>query len=626
MFMSTYKREITQALLLSVLVLQGCHYDRPFEDWIRDRYWPSAPQSDPAPESSGPSNAETLGKWCTPEAASFKESELDLEQVRQRVLAAADDNCSLNPSEESPLTLGLSGFGEKGTRSCDSRTCWQTLGTRAIAFSEPYVHFYGPTDFFHRVAVVHARMSDEGALEVQLRSSHVNSTALQDLFVVYDAAGKVLEYKRWFNEDLWFHVINEYEGERLIHSILYDDVNGTVGEERHFSYSDEGLLLGASARSLLDDSVRTMRYDYDASGRLFMIERELNEEATLVQSWEYDDDNQVSVHRNLNGHLLSWWTFGHSAIDDHTPRVNFNHQVVDTQLERRVGDCRKLPVGLGYGFPAGEELYDIGLPQAQRPRGIERMHPFAPVYASYDHGWFGPNGITGSYIDTRASEIETHYNNQNMVFERYLRGGVEESRTRFYDERQQLSSEIFVNDESTRVLTFAHNANGRLVERRLYNQNELLEQHRFQRAANADEGCDLTEYVTAHRGSQWGREDQARLEISGLDAELTHHSRLRVSHSDDCRSISTSLEYGDALIENFQAFNEQGMPTSFASGQYRSEFFYHESGGLLEQRDINNSQTTTRIRQRIDGQGRLTSREWQVSQGINAEVFEYICD
>ncbi|MGM0575330.1 MAG: hypothetical protein ACQEXJ_06340 [Myxococcota bacterium] len=355
----------------------------------------AAPDTDPAQPDAGPDvgEPEQPTGWC---AAGPPQLSRDLApDLREWVLAREEAGCALQAME---VDEGLDGSVDTQeafpSKPCGA-DCAEQLPGFAVAWSEES-EFAGQRED-HRRGVVEAWRLQDGSLEAVLVTRRESSNATERLERRWDADGRLLEERHWWDDSLWRELTQTWDGDRLVGATVVDHVNGTGAWEYAWQYGDARLLSATLAH---EGETASVTWEYDDQGRPLHVERRVDDEVWLEQSWSWDE---AASGLGVLAERTSSWRTGLSsnirALDDHQPRhaSPLAPAPWTGSLPREVGSCERVPTAILHGYPEAEGVWDLGWPVGERPHGIGFDYGYQGYAYNYgDDAWFGHGGVGGA--------------------------------------------------------------------------------------------------------------------------------------------------------------------------------------------------------------------------------------
>ncbi|MAA79515.1 MAG: hypothetical protein CL916_09670 [Deltaproteobacteria bacterium] len=363
----------------------------------------------------------------------------------------------------------------------DENNCIQTLPSFAVSWGQSsdfsfniYTH-----DSLSEGIVEGERVVIDGVETIDLRVTYnvYGNTAEREIERIYSSEGNILEERFYFNDSLWFEVINTWENDLLVSQDSYDHINSN-GNHINLSWSyDDEARMSQSVYTSANQQVSTASFVYDEKGQLIQLTRDLDGEILLRQSWNYENEELISRSSEYNS--SQWYQ---SADNAHAQSVLNYSSHWNSSIATTEENCINLPYSIVHGYPDQEKVYQLGWPLNDVPNNIGFSYRYDGYGWNYGtQSWFGHMGVASMYDVTEwnAETMRTStitYQNGKMVTEVLTTDLEEESqfsitRTRSFEGDLMITDEVINTHPSSsgiHTLEFSYDEQGNLETRNLH--------------------------------------------------------------------------------------------------------------------------------------------------------------
>ena len=466
------------------------------------------------------------------------------------------------------------------------------------------------TDFQGRVpeiwlGVARGERDEDGALRLTVDTQRNDHSAEQRAIRHYDADGRLVREEQWYNDRMWFELDLGWADDRLQTASHTDHVNGSSGPTtRIFTWSwDAAGLTGATvAAPGAETPEQEVRWTRDDAGRPIRAERFANGSPLLTQSWSYDEDGALEgrrVEQPAGG--ASWDRY---LLDDHAPwaeKISYTrYDWADSLLRPTPAGCTRLPSSISHGYPAAEEVYEMGWPVGERPSGMGFDYGYAGYGYYYgDLGWFGHGGVGGgdeplSYGD--SGTVVVGYDPAGRAIDELVETRFDDGRVRHRSRTRRFVGDLLVEDrralrfgalDYTTTMTFAYDAEGRVLERRYDLDETTLASHTW---SYDPLGGSISAHGIAHHGSPWaefvGHEWEwldTPPDLSDLEGEPPLWWRHERVHQDEGRRVvmqKRNVPDDTVVVYGELEWNADGHLVTVIAGSGRQLLSYDAQGRL----------------------------------------------
>ena len=562
-------------------------------------------------------------------------------ELRAWVLAAETGACHLTQRTGGGVDSGFPGtldrFDPPGTRTCGDDGCWIALPAFARAWTAhpapaAFTPSTDPSGVQWTGMVSAARHETTGALRATLTAMEYGSSALRVYERTWDASGHLLLDRESFGGAIWFATTNTWDGDHLVASRFNDYINGTG--ETDMAWTWDGDHLARVTTTHLDSRVAAQAdITVDAAGRPTAITRTVAGEVWATQAWTYDGDHLVSSATEVVPALLQQ-VYPIRGADDLEPLL-----AASTQLEWAAalpvanadGTCARAPHAVGYGYPERDGVYHLGWAVGDRPSGIDADYGFGPAYDSGMDRWFGHDRVEGAAWqpawDAPRVRVEVAYDADGRMTTETMTTSDDSSgyvRTRTFDGvRVASDTRVYQHgaDTLTTVLTFTHDDDDRVTERRYTMNNVPVGRHTWTYAGDRVASHGIAEHDVGDPFVGAGIVPDALAGLGALPSPIFHERRA----SSDGRTIEI-VRAGE--VSETRTLDDAGRLArrAWSFGGFET-FAYEATGALREYVQDWEDDAAADLRLALERDGdRLLAREWSYTTTGDRDDFTWACD